>query len=107
MKGAMGRSISKHVATIKAGEDLIPSSPVLEFPLSRALQFLAIVANIHTPKQTLHITMVAFALLRASIALIGLLAPGTLGAPAPSKTVLTPAGYRPAENVHVVPEGRP
>ena len=49
--------------------------------------------------------MVAFALLRASLALVALLAPTTFSAPAPTKAVLTPAGYRPAEDVHAVPEG--
>ena len=48
--------------------------------------------------------MVAFDLLRASLVLVGLLAPVALAAPTPS-SVLTPFGERPAENVHTVPEG--
>jgi hypothetical protein len=52
-----------------------------------------------------YITMIAFSLLGASFALVGLLAPATLAALAPTETVLTPVGYRPVGNVHVVPEG--
>jgi len=48
--------------------------------------------------------MVAFDLLRASLALFTLLAPATLASPTPSSLV-TPFGERPAENVHAVPEG--
>jgi hypothetical protein len=49
--------------------------------------------------------MIAFALLHASLVLVSLLAPATFAAPAATKTVLTPVGHRPAENVHAVPEG--
>lgn len=49
--------------------------------------------------------MVAFALLRASLFLVPLFAPAALAAPGAAKTVLTPFGERPVEDVHAVPEG--
>ena len=51
--------------------------------------------------------MVAFTLLRASLLLVGLLAPVTLAAPTANKTVVTPYGDRPVGDVHAVPEGVP
>jgi len=48
--------------------------------------------------------MVAFAMLRASVVLMGLLVSSAFTAPA-AGTVLTPHGERPASNVHLVPEG--
>lgn len=48
--------------------------------------------------------MVASILLRASLVLVGLLAPSALAVPA-ATTVLTPYGLRPIANVHQVPEG--
>jgi hypothetical protein len=51
------------------------------------------------------IRMVAFASLRASLVLVGLLAPVVLAAPASTKTVLTPFGERPIDDVYAVPEG--
>jgi hypothetical protein len=59
----------------------------------------------NTPNQPFHITMVAFALLRASFFVVGLLAPAALAVPAADKTALTPFGERPAGDVHAVPEG--
>jgi len=48
--------------------------------------------------------MVAFTLLRASLLLVGLLAPITLAAPT-NQTVITPYGERPLSNVHAIPQG--
>lgn len=48
--------------------------------------------------------MVASIMLRASLVLVGLLAPSALAVPA-ATTVLTPYGLRPIANVHQVPEG--
>lgn len=49
--------------------------------------------------------MVAFTLLRASFALVSLLAPPTLAVPAALKTVVTPFGEHLVDYVHAVPEG--
>jgi len=48
--------------------------------------------------------MVASTMLRASMLLMGLLAPAVLAVPTP-QTVLTPHGERPIANVHEVPQG--
>jgi hypothetical protein len=53
--------------------------------------------------RTIRTIMVAFALLRVSLVLAGMLAPAALAAATP--TVITPFGEFPADKVHAVPEG--
>jgi hypothetical protein len=83
----------KRLAAMKVSpiDNMISPSPV-----SGVFTFLC-VTTANAPDQTHYI--IAFALLRAFLVLVGLLAP------APTETILTPVGHRLVENVHKVPEG--